>query len=121
MLALSACGGSGASSDTLKITLGRVGGLVPYEITIAPGGAVTAKGIPPAKPTALTGGQDEQISKLVRQGFGKLKSEQCAGSFPDEATEFITAMGKTVSVRGNCEPGFTTLWDSLTSALGLNQ
>jgi hypothetical protein len=54
---------------------------------------------------------------LVRNGFPSLKSEQCAGTFPDESAEFLTAFGKTVTVRGDCEPGFTKLWGSLGSAV----
>lgn len=120
-LGLAACGGSGASKETLKITLGRNGGLiVPYSVTIAPGGAVTTQGNPPVKPKSLTSAKDVELSGLVRSEFGKLKSEQCPGTFPDEAAQFITAMGKTVTVRGTCEPGFTQLWNELTTALGLN-
>jgi hypothetical protein len=121
VLGLAACGGSGAPNDAFAITLGRTGGLVPYEVTIAPGGAVTTKGAPPVKPVALTSAQDEALSKLVRRDFGKLKSLQCGGSFPDEATFFITALGKTVSVRGTCEPTFTKLVNAISNALGLNQ
>jgi hypothetical protein len=120
-LGLAACGGSSASKGTVKITFGRSGGLiVPYSVTIAPGGAVTTQGNPPVKPKSLPSAKDVELSGLVRDGFGKLKSEQCPGTFPDEASQFITAMGKTVTVRGTCEPGFTKLWDSLTGALGLN-
>jgi len=121
MLALAACGGSKKPTG-VKITLGRGGGLAPFAITIAPDGKVTAAGATPVKPpAALTSAQDDEVSRLVRDGFGKLKSIQCAGTFPDEATFYITALGKTVSVRGACEPGFTKLWDSVTNALGLNQ
>lgn len=119
-LGLAGCGGSGAK-DTVKIKFGRTAGtIVPYTITIAPGGAVTSTGIPPAKPAALTSAKDEELSRLVRNGIGKLETVQCAHTFPDEATYFITALGKTVYVRGTCEPGFTKLYDALTTALNLN-
>jgi len=122
-LGLAACGGSGVPKNALQIKFGRIGGLIaPYTISIAPGGAVTAEGNPPVKPpTSLTSAQDEMLSRLVRNGMGKLTTLQCAGSFPDEASSFITALGKTVSVRGTCEPGFTKIYDALTNALGLNQ
>ena len=96
---------------------------MPYAITIAPDGKVTAAGNPPVKPpTSLTSAQVEKLSGLVRAGLGKLKSRlQCAHTFPDAASDFITALGKTVVVRGDCEPGFRKLWDALTNELGLNQ
>jgi hypothetical protein len=122
-LGLGACGGSGTPS--VKITLGLTGGtMVPYTITIAPGGAVSTTGQPPTKgPPSdswrLTSAEDAKLSRLVRNSFGNLKSEQCSGTFPDESAVFITALGKTVTVRGNCEPGFTKLWSAVTTALGL--
>lgn len=121
-LGLAACGGSGAPKDALKITFGRTGGLiVPYSITIAPDGTVTSGGNPPVKPPAsLTSAQVETLSSLVRAGMPKLTPLLCGHSFPDEASSFITAQGKTVTVRGDCEPGFTKLYNALTAALGLN-
>ena len=78
------------------------------------------EGSPPSTPAALTSPQDESLSRQVPDGIGKLKSLQCGGTFPDEATYSIAALGKTVAVRGTCEPGFTKLWNALTNALGLN-
>ena len=104
----------------MKITLGRSGGtIVPYSFTIAPGGAVSAKGIAGAAPKSVTSAEDERLSGLVRDSFLKLKSEQCPGTFPDESAMFITALCKTVTVRGTCEPGFTKLWNALAKAVGL--
>ena len=119
VLGLAACGGSGKQNGPVKITFGREGGLIaPYSITIAPGGAVTTTGSPPATPASLTSAQDLLVSNQVRDGIGKLKSESCPGDFPDEASFFITALGKTVTVRGNCEQGFTDLFNALTTAVG---
>jgi hypothetical protein len=119
---LAACGGSGGSKDTLKIKFGLIGGLIaPYTITIAPDGAVTTTGNPPATPKALTTAQDEELSRKVRDGFGNLTSMNCPRTFPDEAANFITARGRTVTVRGTCERGFTMLWSALTSAIRLPQ
>jgi hypothetical protein len=120
VVGLAGCGGSGGAKNGITITLGRSGGLVPYEITIKPTGEVTTKGQPPAEPTALTSAQEEKVSKLVHDTFNALESKQCPGTFPDEVTYSITAMGKTVTVRGDCEPGFTKLRDELTTDLGLN-
>ena len=54
------------------------------------------------------------LSDLVRKDFPKLRSESCPGTFPDESAQFITALGRTITVRGTCEPAFTNLWDSLS-------
>jgi hypothetical protein len=120
VLALAACGGSGASKDAVKITIGRTGGMVPYAITILPGGTLKTTGVPPAKPTALTSAQDETFSLRVKHELGSYQTLLCGHTFPDEASYFITALGRTVAVRGSCEPGFTKLWDDLANALGLN-
>ena len=97
--------------------------ILPYEITIARDGTVTAKGNPPNTPPAsITSAQDEDLSRQVRNTIGKLTTiAQCAHSFPDEAANFITALGTTVSVRGTCEPRFTNLFNALTNALHLNE
>ena len=123
VLGLAACGGSGAPKDAIEIKFGRVGGLImPYAITIARDGTVITKGNPPVKPpTSLTSAQVETLSKLVRNGMGKLTNLQCAHTFADAASNFITALGKTVVVHGDCEPGFTKLFYALTNALHLNQ
>lgn len=120
MLALAACGGSGAPKDAIKIAIGRQGGMVPYQVTILPGGTVKATGVPPSKPKALTSAQDETFSLRVKHELGNYKSLYCGHTFPDEASYFITALGRTVAVRGSCEPGFTKLWSDLANAVGLN-
>jgi hypothetical protein len=113
VLGLAACGGgSGASKRPLKITLGLSGGSIrPYSVTIAPDGAVTETGAPPAKPTPLTSAQEAKLSAFVRSSFPNLKSKRCKGMF-------VTALGRTVTVAGGCDPGFTKLWDKLTAAVG---
>jgi hypothetical protein len=123
-LGLAACGGgSGGSKDTLQIKFGRTGGMImPYEITIAPDGTVSARGNPPnTLPKSITSAQDEDLSGQVRDEIGKLTSLSCPKTFPDEAASFITAAGKTVTVRGTCEPAFQTLFNALTNALHLNE
>ena len=91
-----------------------------YKITIAPGGAVTVQGNPPVKPPAsLTSAQDEALSVQVRNAIPMLTSVVCAHTFPDEASQFITALGKTVYVRGDCDPDFRKLYDALSNALEL--
>jgi len=123
-LGLAACGGgSGTPKDAVQIKFGRVGGMImPYTITIAPNGTVTSEANPPATPPkSISSAEVERLSNLVRDSIDKLTTLQCAHSLPDETSNFITALGKNVTVRGNCEPGFTKLSNSLTNALGLNQ
>src|SRR3954451_25115589 len=97
VVGLAACGGSAAQKD-LKIVFGKSGGTMrPYSITIARGGAVTADmEFVTGVRKSVTSAQDAELSRLVRTGFANLKSEQCAGTFPDESAPFITALGKTV-------------------------
>lgn len=92
---------------------------MPYSVTIATDGSVISTGNPPVTPKSLTNAKDAEVSGHVRSSLPNLTSEQCAGTFPDESEMFITALGKTVTVRGGCEPGFTLLWGELTNALGL--
>ncbi len=114
-LGLVACGTSGASN--VKITFGTRGGtLVPFSATIASDGAVTSTGVRKVS-LKLPGSVDAKLSGLVRTGLPSVKSEQCPGTFADESAYFITALGKTVTVRGTCEPNFDHLWSTLASAL----
>jgi len=90
--------------------------MVPNSVTIAPGGAVTTQGGAPVGPKSISSAEDARLSGLVRSAFPNLKSESCPGTFPDESALFITALGKTITVRGTCEPGFTKLWNQLANA-----
>jgi hypothetical protein len=113
-LGLAACGGAGSSNKAVKIAFGWTGGtMFPVSFTIAPSGAVTENSHPPVKATQLSSAEVVKLSGLVRAAFPGLKSEQCPGSFPDESSMYITALGKTVTVRGTCEPGFTKLFNEL--------
>ncbi|MDX6481043.1 MAG: hypothetical protein QOG85_1553 [Gaiellaceae bacterium] len=92
--------------------------IMPYTVTIAPDGTVTATGNPPvAAPASITSAQAEDLSQQVRDQLGKLTGIQCGGTLPDAAANFITALGKTVTVRGDCEPRFNKLFAALTNAL----
>ena len=53
----------------------------------------------------------------MRKDLRGFKSEQCPGTSDEYYPLFITALGKTVTVRGACEPGFTKLWYALFDAL----
>jgi hypothetical protein len=123
VLALAACGGSSEpKSKPLKVPVGVGKGTnTPYAITIAPGGAVRTAGNPPAKAYPLTAEQDAKLSDRVRKAFGKLKSKECAGGFSGQSPQFITALGRTVMVRGGCDSHFNNLWNFLTNSVGIFQ
>ena len=118
---LAACGGSSASKGPLTITFGFRSGTsgfsVPPSITIAPDGKVRSNTKPPVNRPALTTARERALSELVRNRFGALKSEECPGTSPGQPSTFIAALGKTVTVRGSCEPAFTKLWNALLHAL----
>lgn len=113
-LGLAACGAAGSSNKALKIAFGWTGGTIfPVSFTIAPSGAATENSHPPVKATQLSSAEVVKLSGLVRAAFPGLKSEQCPGTLPDVSARYITALGKTVTVRGMCEPGFTKLFNEL--------
>lgn len=114
VLGLAACGG-GAAAHGLKITFGTSGGtMVPSSTTIAPDGWVTRHGGVPTGPHPLPSPEAAHLFDLVRKDFPSLESQSCPGTFPDESARFIIALGKTVTVRGACEPAFTNLWNTLS-------
>jgi len=103
------------------IKFGSSGGtMVPYAVTYSASGAVLATGRSGIDLSPLSSAQDQRLSSLVQNGLDKLKSESCPGTFPDESALFITALGKTITVRGSCEPGFTKLWNALAKSRGLS-
>ena len=117
-LGVAACGGSGAPKGTLKITFGTSGGtMIPTSVTIAPDGTVIHVSAATGGPASISSAEDVKLSGLVRDGLPNLTSQSCPGTFPDESAKFITALGKTVTVRGTCEPAFTKLWKTLWDTL----
>jgi hypothetical protein len=110
-LCLAACGGSGASGP-INMRFGTEGGtLVPVYYEIARNGDLATTDSPHAG--AITSREVSKLSGLVRAAFPGLKSEQCPGSFPDESSMYITALGRTVTVRGTCDSAFTKLYNEL--------
>jgi hypothetical protein len=126
-LVVAGCGGSGGSRPStapVRITFGLSGGtMIPFAATIDRAGTVQTAGFLPGAVVAKTvsRAQEKTLSGLVREAIGGLKDEQCSDSFPDESGKFITALGKTVTVRGTCEPSFTKLWNELANAIGVKQ
>jgi hypothetical protein len=114
-LGLAACGGSAAQRN-LEIKFGvDEGTLAPFYYVIYPDGGVSTTG--DAATAAITSAEVVKLSGLVRAAFPGLKSEQCPGTLPDVSSMYITALGKTVTVHGTCEPGFTKLWNELNAGI----
>jgi hypothetical protein len=121
--ALAACGSSAASTAArpVRIEFGIGGGnVVPWQVTIERTGRVRATGdIRPVR-RRLSQTKVASLSRLVRHAFASgVRSRQCAGTNPDFGSDFIRAGGRTVTVHGGCEPGFTRLWKVLARAVGL--
>jgi hypothetical protein len=95
------------------------GTMVPVYYDIARNGDVATTDSPHAG--AITSGEVSTLSGLVRAAFPGLKSERCHGSFPDESSMYITALGKTVTVRGSCEFAFTKLYNDLRVGLRVSR
>lgn len=121
--ALAACGASSASSTSAKpmrIVFGLAGGnLPPFQVTIEPTGRVRATGGPRPSRHRLSRAKVVSLSSLVRHDLPGLTSRLCPGTLPDFASEFIHAAGRTVRVRGSCEPRFHRVWNTLARAVGL--
>jgi hypothetical protein len=124
-----AAGSITLSTSSIVFTFGREGGnIVPYSITIASDGTVTATG--PVTPT-ITQISAQQLSILEAQVFSSnfltLPPQTiCPGTLPDFASQFIEVQGPQfsppdyrVAVRGGCVPAFTQLFAALSAAVGI--
>jgi hypothetical protein len=118
LIAVCACGSSAASTTPRPIVFDIAGGnLVPSQVTIEPTGRVRSSGPLEPKIRQLSHAKVVSLSRLVREDFAAgLKSRLCPGTNPDVGSDFIHAFGRTVRVRGNCEPRFGRLWDTLARA-----
>jgi hypothetical protein len=116
-----ACGAASASTKPTRITFGIEGGnIAPYHFTIEPTGVVRASGWTRPRRHALSPAQVVSLSRLVRNDFSAgMKNRQCRGTLPDFASHFIRADGRSVTVRGGCEPHFQRLWNTLARAVGI--
>jgi hypothetical protein len=118
---LCACGASAASTGLRPIVFGLGGGnIVPFQVTIEPTGIVRDSGSMQPKYRRLSHARVASLSRLVRDDLPGLKSRLCPGTLPDFGSDFIRAYGRTVTVRGSCEPRFHRLWSTLAQAVGLH-
>ena len=115
---VAACGASRAPTRAEPVVFGVSGGnLAPFRATIEPSGQLEYTGLPKPRRTHVSRAKAASLSRLVQAAFaGGLKSRRCPGTNPDIVSGFIRVSGRTVTVHGSCEPGFTKLWDELAHA-----
>ena len=110
-----------AASASPRYAFGRAGGnIAPFTVTIAPTGRVAVTGPARVGRTTLTAAQLSALATIVARLAGLPARTLCTGSLPDFASQFVTAGGRTVSVRGSCSPRFTRTWNALASAVRLS-
>jgi hypothetical protein len=109
------------SVPVTTVGFGTYGGtLVPLRVTIESTGRVRWSGTTLRLRRRLSQAKVVSLSRLVRAGFAAgLRSRQCPGVNPDFARHFVRALGRVVTVHGNCEPRFNRLWITLARAVGL--
>jgi hypothetical protein len=117
---LAACGsGSSKTAATgVPVTFGISGGnIAPLTIQISAAGKV----IETVGTVTLTKRHVPVSTTLAAQSaMADVSSRQCKGTLPDVGSRFVIVGGETVTVHGNCEPAFETLWRSLIGAVGLD-
>lgn len=118
----SICGAASASIKPTRIEFGIAGGNIsPYHFTIEPTGVVRASGWTRPRRHALSRAQVVALSRLVRDDFSAgMKNRQCRGTIPDIPYHFVRADDRSVGVRGECEPRFQRLWNTLARAVGID-
>jgi len=95
-LALAACGGSSHGFKPLRVEFGTSGGnILPQKFVVTVNG--------------------DLANRLRHQSGGVLT---CKGTLPDVAAAYVRIEGRTFTVRGSCDPGFTHLWRRLYALRG---
>jgi len=124
VLALPASAAGGRTAHA-SFAFGRAGGTIaPYRVSIARDGAVTSSGairkaslVRRVAPRTL----DELLVRARAAAFFAMpKYTSCPKTLPDFAAEFVrvttSGRSRTVSVRGDCRPAFTRLFNAVRSA-----
>lgn len=119
VLAVSAAAACGASAGgRTPIVFGTTGGnLIGYHVTIQPNGSVRVRGRGWKYRKQIRPAQVRQLRREIRHAH--LATTVCAGSLPDFASKFVRVGGRTVQVRGGCEPRFQRVFRALVSAVAL--
>lgn len=117
--ALTGCGGSATATGHTPIEFGITGGnIAPYLVTIQPTGTIEIRASSPGdRPRRkLSRARVRQLADEIQQAH--LASRSCSGVLPDIARRYIRVGGRTVTVHGSCEPGFSRVWNDLARAVG---
>src|SRR5437868_5157855 len=92
---------------------GRAGGnIMPFTVSIATSGRVTATGAAPEHATMVSKLRLANLNRAVLDArFGTMPAvTNCPGTLPDIASEVIRVGGRTVRVHGGCVVRFNRLW-----------
>ena len=117
-----------AATARPAITMGIGGGnIVPWSVSIAGDGTVTAAGWHKPKKSHLTDPKDAlpALFKLAdSEGFWNMAAlTSCTGTLPDIATQYIeinsSSGSKRVAVHGGCSANFQQLLAAYDNAVGL--
>jgi len=99
---------------------GRTGGnIMPYRISIATSGRVTATGPAPAHTSLVSKLRLANLNRAVFDAqFDTMPAfTNCQGTLPDIAAQLIRVGGRTVRVHGACVPRFNRLWAAMSRAV----
>ena len=98
---------------------GRAGGnIMPFTVSIATSGRVTATGAAPAHTTKLSKLRLANLNRAVLDSqFEAMPAvTNCKGTLPDIASQVIRVGGRTVRVHGGCVARFNRLWTAIDHA-----
>jgi hypothetical protein len=99
---------------------GRTGGnIMPYTISIATSGRVTATGPAPAHTKLVSKLRLANLNRAVFDAqFEALPTfTNCQATLPDIAAQLIRVGGRTVRVHGACVARFNRLWTAMNRAV----
>jgi hypothetical protein len=99
---------------------GRTGGnIMPFTISIATSGRVTATGAAPAHATMVSKLRLATLNRAVLDDrFESMPAvTNCPGTLPDIASQVIRVGGRTVRVHGGCVARFNRLWTAMNHAV----
>ena len=114
--ALTACG-AGAVGRA-PIVFGITGGnMIPYRVSIQPNGSVRIRGSGRAARRQIPPARVQQLRTEIRRAH--LAGLMCVGVLPDVAGRYIRLGRRTVTVHGDCEMSFESVWKDLVRAVGL--
>lgn len=99
---------------------GRSGGnIMPFTVSIAASGRVTASGPAPAHTATVSKLRLASLDRAVRAAELATMpvATSCPGTLPDVAWQVIRVGGRTVRVHGACVTRFNRLWTAMNRAV----